>query len=436
MELSYITVERIKEERAKKQLKNAIWLYFWLLIFEGALRKWVLPGLASPLLIIRDPVAIWILLQAINHRFIKTNIYLIAMVVVISLAFILSLTVGHQNILVAFFGARIFLLHFPLIFIIANVFDVSDVIKMGKAMVWITPPMTVLIALQFYSPQTAWINRGIGDESTGGGFSGALGFFRPPATFSFISGTTLFFSLAGAYILYFWFNTTLIKKWLLIAATVSWVASIPLCISRTLFFQTAISVLFVFFAVSLKPKYAWRTVLIFVGIAIALVVLANTPTFQTFTAAFAERFSSANESEGGLHGVLVDRFLGGMIGALEDTYNQPFFGLGIGYGTNVGSQILTGETKFLISEEEWARIIGELGPLLGLTVILIRVGLTVSMARLSYTQMLRKGDILPWMLLSAGFLNVAQGQWSPPTILGFSVLVGGLIFACFKPAKT
>ena len=42
----------------RKYLKIGIWIYFYLLIFEGALRKWFLPSLATPLLVVRDPVAL------------------------------------------------------------------------------------------------------------------------------------------------------------------------------------------------------------------------------------------------------------------------------------------------------------------------------------------------------------------------------------------
>ena len=42
-----------------KLIKNVIWIYFILLLFEGALRKWFLP-LSQGLLIIRDPIVIWI----------------------------------------------------------------------------------------------------------------------------------------------------------------------------------------------------------------------------------------------------------------------------------------------------------------------------------------------------------------------------------------
>ena len=41
-------------------IKKLIWAYFLLLLFEGALRKWFLPELSQGLLIIRDPLVIWI----------------------------------------------------------------------------------------------------------------------------------------------------------------------------------------------------------------------------------------------------------------------------------------------------------------------------------------------------------------------------------------
>ena len=43
-----------------KTIKFLLWSYLVLLIFEGALRKWVFPGAADALLIIRDPIVILI----------------------------------------------------------------------------------------------------------------------------------------------------------------------------------------------------------------------------------------------------------------------------------------------------------------------------------------------------------------------------------------
>ncbi len=51
-------------------LKKLFWAYFLLLIFEGALRKWILPQFSAPLLLVRDPIAhahhLWRLIEPIN----------------------------------------------------------------------------------------------------------------------------------------------------------------------------------------------------------------------------------------------------------------------------------------------------------------------------------------------------------------------------------
>src|SRR5450631_3387685 len=151
------------------QLKRGIWIYFFLIIFEGALRKWVLPGLATPLLLIRDPVALWLLIKSMRVGLLPANIYLKAMIVVCIIGIFTTLFLGHGNLTVTLFGARILILHFPLIFVIGNIFDKQDVENMGKVIVIITIPMAFLTALQFYSSQDAWVNRGIGGDTNGAG---------------------------------------------------------------------------------------------------------------------------------------------------------------------------------------------------------------------------------------------------------------------------
>jgi len=57
-----------------KSMKNAIWLFFFLLIFEGGLRRWILPGLATPLLLVRDPIAIYLMYKAYRNSIFKNQI--------------------------------------------------------------------------------------------------------------------------------------------------------------------------------------------------------------------------------------------------------------------------------------------------------------------------------------------------------------------------
>jgi hypothetical protein len=416
-------------------LKKGVWAYFFLLIFEGALRKWVLPGLATPLLIVRDPVALWLLVSTWRRGWLPANGYLTGFFAIGIIGIFTATLLGHGNLFVALFGARILLLHVPLIFVIGRVFTREDVVRMGKVTLIIAVPMTVLIALQFYSPQSAWVNRGIGGDVQGGGFSGAMGFFRPPGTFSFTSGNTSFFSFVAPFVLYFWLNRKIVNNLLLAAATVALVFSIPLSISRSLFFQVGLSVIFLVLASVRKPENLLRLLLTLAGAAVILVVLSQSNFFGTAASAFTDRFENANESEGGLKSVFIDRFLGGLVGSLTDAGGLPFFGYGIGMGTNVGSMLLSGGVGFLIAEGEWGRAIGELGPLLGIGLVLLRLGLTAKIALACYNK-LSQGDLLPWMLLSFGLITLAQGGWAQPSALGFFVLVGGLLVASLRtPAR-
>jgi hypothetical protein len=221
-------------------LTNGIWLYFILLVFEGALRKWILPQLANPLLLIRDPLVLYLFFSASFNRVVYFNSYIFYMLSIVAVSFIATMVTGHGNVIVALYGARIFIIHFPMIFLIGTVFNKEDVIKMGKVILYISIPMALLIAVQFFSPQTAWVNKGIGD-AIGGGFSGAMGYLRPPGTFSFTSGTTSFFSLVAVFVFYFWIESKKINRVVLSLATAALLASIPFSISRSLLFQIMIS---------------------------------------------------------------------------------------------------------------------------------------------------------------------------------------------------
>jgi hypothetical protein len=424
-----------QEKIALKRLKQLVWLYILLLVFEGALRKWVLPGLATPLLLARDPVAIVLIIMAWRNGFLGRNLYVTIMVLVSILALFTALFAGHGNLIVALYGVRTLMLHFPVIFIIGNVFDRDDVIKIGKFIVWATIPITILLIFQFYSPQTAWVNKGIGGDTVQG-FQGALGFFRPSATFSFSNGTALFYSFAACYIFYFWLTPNKsVNKILLISASTALAMSIPLSISRSLLFFILVTVSFIIIGVSRTPRSMFRIILITIAVMGLFALLSQLSIFQTATEALTTRFTQASSSEGGLQGTLGDRYIGGLLGAF-DSDNQktgeiPLFGYGIGMGTNVGSQLLTGKVDFLIAEGEWGRLIGELGLFMGGIVIAIRIIVCVKLGIASFRR-LKFGDFLPWILLSYCLLTLPQGQWSQPTSLGFSIIAGGLTLASLR----
>jgi hypothetical protein len=425
-------MQEAEQSKDLKLIKKVIWVYFFLIIFEGALRKWVLPGLATPLLIIRDPLAVFLVFKSMQTGYFKSNVYVLIAWVVSVISFFASLLFGHGNVWVALFGFRILVLHFPLIFVIGSILDKDEVVKIGKVLLWIHIGMTVLVAIQFYSPQSAWVNRGLGGDETGSGFSGAAGFFRVPGTFSFTNGLSMFYALVGCFVIYFWVTASKeINKWFLLLSTVFLLAAIPLTISRTVFFQLSATTLFAVIIAAHRPKQ----LMYFLGGTIVVIIffflLSNFSFFQTASFAFTERFTNANESEGGVEGVFFDRFLGGMIGALASNYNSEFFGMGLGMGTNVGATLMTGGRTFLISEGEWGRLIGEMGIFIGFIVITLRSLLILDMFKQSWKS-IGKQNFLPWLLFSFVLTSVLQGQWAQPTALGFSVFAGGLLLASLK----
>lgn len=420
-----------REQYGINLLKKGIWVYFLLLIFEGALRKWVFPALATPLLIIRDPVALWLLYTAYKYGKLPSNMYLVLMYFCGILGFFTTMLIGHGNFIVAMYGERILLLHFPIMFLIGKIFDRDDVIKMGKVFLWIAIPTVVIIALQFYSPQSSFVNRGIGGDDAGSGFSGANGYFRPSGTFSFTTGNTQFFCLTAVFLIYFWLNLKDVTRLLLIGGSLALIIAIPLSISRTLSFQIVLTLLFALVPVMRSRKYIGKAVAAVVCAVVLFFALSQVGFFKTAVETLTTRFIDANESEGGIKNTLVSRSFAGV----DEPFlapDFPFFGMGIGMGTNAGAKLLTGRSDtFLVSEGEWGRLIGEMGSVLGTLVLFIRIAFCLKLVIECYKKT-RFNDLLPWLLFSTGFQLITQGQWAQPTTLGFAILCGGLTIASLK----
>lgn len=416
----------------RKQIVGLIWMYFVLIFLEGSLRKWGIPALSNPLLVVRDPIALGAIILTVFSRYQTLNIYTFLLAGATLIAFVASLSVGHQNFSVALFGSRIYLLHFPMIFIMGTVLVKEDIVSMGKFLLWFVLPVTVLLVMQFYSPQSAWVNRGIGGDLGGSGFSGALGYYRPATIFSFSTGTTSFYSLVTCFVSYFWISPQhKVQKWLLLSASFCILVAIPMSISRGYLFQSIITFGATILLVSSSGKTLVRALAAVPVLVIVGFLLSGLPFLQAPIEAFQTRFVLANKSEGGVSSVLGDRFLGNMFRSVTALDNNALWGEGIGIGSNFGAKMLTGSRDFLVGEGEWGRIIGEFGVILGLLVIFTRVSLLIHLALNSLLKV-RQGNHLPILLLSFGSLLLLQGNTAQPTSLGFIVLIIGMTVASFN----
>lgn len=420
-----------------EKYRMAIWIYLFLLIFEGALRKWVLPQLATPLLIVRDPIVIWLYCVAIRKGWLN-NIYVKVISVVSTVSLLMTLICGHQNLAVGIFGWRIYFFHLPMIFIIAKLLSRKDVLRIGTFILYISIPMTFLIISQFYSPQSAWVNIGIGGIETEG-FAGANGRMRPPGTFSFTSGYGCFQRIVCCFLLFYLIENKSLPQnqrfshLALLTILTCFIIAIPTSISRTVIFQTIVLLTFVFVATMLNGKIKGSVMKLIMIVAMAIIIVYSTGIADENIEVMSSRYEAAGNVEGGLSGTIGNRYLGGLLDAFT-SIDVPFWGYGIGLGTNVGSHLMGGDMYSFgfNGENEWTRIVGECGYLVGWTIILIRLSIGLFSLKKSYICLIRKNDILPWILCGGLLLSIPQGQLSVPTNLGFCVLSGGLTLASMK----
>jgi uncharacterized membrane protein YgcG len=170
-----------REDRKLLWLKRWIWIYFWLLIFEGALRKWIVPPLSGPLLIVRDPVALIIYYQAFRcGKFSMKTMWPFAILTMGMLLLAMAqIVTGINTVLIAIYGLRSYALHLPLAVVMAETLTQQDVRKFGRWMLVLSVPMTALMVAQFKATGSSWLNAGAG-EGAGQIFS-AGGCTTPPS---------------------------------------------------------------------------------------------------------------------------------------------------------------------------------------------------------------------------------------------------------------
>lgn len=413
------------DEKQVTLIRKLIWLYIFLWLAEGGLRRWFLPGLAQPLLLIRDPVALYIYYLAAQSRLFPTNFFISSGILLGILTFLNAICLGHGSLFVAFYGVRCDFLHVPLIFIIGRVMRQKDIIMVARMAVLIALPYTMLMAAQFYEPQTAWVNKGVGDTTEGAGFAGALDRFRPPGTFSFITGPAELYPLITAC----WLVLLLAQKlptWLAIPSGAAILVVIPISISRSLFLGVVIVAITGIFAMFAGGRFSFKLIAQF---ALAAGVLSwiglQSPVFKDGMEAFGARWQVATTDQGGFQEAIVDRVLSDLFGSFSSV---PMSGYGTGFSTNVGQKMLTAEVGFGASEGEWGRLLFDNGFILGAMLIIYRVALAISVMLAAFRAWRRRA---PQGLIygSAAFMLLLTGQWGQATTLGSAVIAGGLTLA-------
>ena len=310
-----------------------LFLYIFLLVFEGALRKWVLPSMSSVLVLARDPLVLYLLFYGFKRGWLRNAwVHIAFLVSFISLIVALAKDIHWE---VAYYGAHSFLLYYPCIFVLPHILTMKDIYRIGVAFLLMSIPMSALVLVQYGSPKDAWVNIGIGGEGSST-FGGVLDFFRPAGTFSFISGLVGFQGLVGMFLSWFLFDAKARIKsgfpyWLLLITLGLYIAMVPLSLSRTNVFQS-IFIFLVGALPALRKQKMMNNLVLLLAVGVVAFIVYNRFA-ESFDILFL-RFDEASKVEGNvIEGSLGNRLLGSFLQIFE--VNVPFFGYGIGTATAI-----------------------------------------------------------------------------------------------------
>lgn len=417
--------------------KKAFWFYLVLIFLEGAMRKWFMPSLSSVWMMCREPIVIWTVFSLMGSRFLNSFVPK-AFMIIGCIMLLTTLTLGHQHFGVAFYGFRIWFLHIPYIFIMSNKLDREDLLRICKFLIVIFIPMTVLYVLQWGAPPSSLLNASIGGEVGEKGIEAAYGAVRPSGTFLHCIGSSYYnpiiVSLFCVTMFSSYYRQLLVKR-IYIFLFVSVIVCLITSVSRGAVIQSVLTLLFVALFVTAfgNSKAMTKTIMGLIGIYVLFLVFSNVNIGgKNLIAPITDRFEIAAEQEGGTSGVMSSRVLEPYKfwndkGKLLD---PPFFGYGIGAGSNYGTQTLHIVNSFYTDSQAWGLgehssqiVTNEMGFLFGGIVFFLRIGFCISLFFPCLRKLQQNKDILPLALWTLSITYFGNGNLNLTMTLGWIVIV-------------
>ena len=429
--VDYMFINNIAREKQRQFVVWSIFFIYFLYLIEGALRKWLLPGLSGPLTLLRDPFVIALYIYCLFKRLIMrrgiASTWLSFAIFISCFGLIQYMSSGY-SLMGWFLGVRSYWLYMPLAFIVAVTFQPKDIMSFLKFNLWISLPYAMLIANQYASGPKAFINHGVGGDDSGAVVLGYLDIVRPFGLFTYTFPNVQFTSAIVAIFLAIFLSRPKEQpnKIFFFAMSLAVATMSVLTGSRYIFFSVGIIIAFTLLsliATRMNIKTLFRIFFILLFAALAGWILVQ--VFPDMLAAMEARIEIASRSEGSLW----DRIYYSGFSFLDAFKTAPILGHGIGSGAS-GVVRFLGLPQLLYGEADTQRNINELGIIFG-SIFLIMRWLTSLWLLITAIKLARKG--LPIVLPLAGFaaFPIAVGQITNSTIIAFLPwLFLGIILSC------
>jgi hypothetical protein len=430
---------------ARRRIVRWVLVMLWMLMFEGAIRKWLAPHFSAYLYFMRDPIAIWIYLIALrNGLFMRQPHMLMVGLAIAAVAILLSgvhlASGGQYTPILALYGIRNYFLYMPLPFVIARCFKYQDVCSAARCTMIAMIIAAPIAVLQFWAAPDSVLNAGIATEQAYQfeNLASGSGRVRPAGTFTSVMGMTQLTVANVALLMWAWGSPRQrrpVGAWLLVPAAIATATALAVGGSRTSFIQ---SVLVIVTGVAISPLLPAMSSKL-KGVVLPLIAAAAFATlfpivfpeaFQTF----ADRWNDAASTES-------QQFQLGWIGRIFYSFYDfgrllgqiPLAGYGVGTGGNGAVSMgvsIQGVSVLKLAEEDWSRHVIELGPPLAIVFILFRASLGAWVGRLALRATLASGDPLPVLLFAYCGVALVEGQLTGHGLVnGFGWLYAGLCLA-------
>ncbi len=445
LKLSRNELPEPQRENIRRLIVNLIFVVYWLLIFEGALRKWFFPDYHKALFFLRDPFVIAVYVLALRFRMwprwspVFTGGIILSL---IAIPFILVQVVSNDiRPIVALYGWRIYFWYLPLAFLIGEHFRGKDLCRLVRHTLFASIPIAILVLFQFKSEPSAFINKTFDQNAII--FTVVPGIVRTSGTFTFTAGQVLFVGSIVPMLLAAWLVSKkhrLLGPVSLVLVTASVFTNFMLNGNRSAFFYAAAAFLaaigsgFVMYSRATRKRALKVIVLPLVILLIGGIAYAK--VFPDALEAMESRQWYASRVEGNT----LERAFRTFVDVFSVIDMTPVLGAGIGSGSNAGMMLsgrwegmkYEGYIHYVLAEDEWSRLVQE-GGIMGILYVMYRIWLVgwLSVGAIRATR--RLANPLPLLLLSFAAVVLLTGQMTfQGTINGYGWLFAGFCIAANK----
>ncbi len=385
-------------------IQNRFLIIFYLVIFEGAIRKWIFHSSGIYILLIKDILILTTIHYAFKNKIFNFNKnfekFLLLWTFLVLLWIFFQLVFKNNALIFYLVGFRNWVLYMWFSLICYRVFDYKNIYFLSKYIIFSLIILAPLSIIQHFLPVDHFLNS---LPKEGYIFQVVPGIVRTTSTFSHVYGYTqyIMFICPLIYVLMFNHKIFNLSKKLSIFVIFLFFIAVATSGSRGTILFT-ILMLLPFILSRLTIKFV-KDEIFFKIIGSVVLILVLYYFFPVALEATSQRFEQAGEQED-----MFNRLKSTIFGSKETWENISVLGNGIGLGSNIARSILGNFGYFAFGEFESDRVINE-GGILGLLFNFIKI-FSFYFVILSFKHLRKEKNQLAFFYWSYLFIHLNTSQ--------------------------